>query len=159
MKLPNLPERHRDVVVLRSDVGQTAKQQRTIKVVIADDHDTMRRLVCEMLEGNGRFEVCGEAADGSQAIQVCEITNPDVLVLNVSMPVMSGLVAARELRNKMRNRIPKLAIVILSSFADSEFVQELKTIGVRNFVSKGQASGALVRAMEAALAGEECVFL
>ena len=141
--------------VIRWDVGQTAKQQRTIKVVIADDHDTIRRLVCEMLEGNGRFEVCGEAADGAQAIQVCEIMNPDVLVLNISMPVMSGLVAARELRNRM----PQLAIVILSSFADNAFVQELKTIGVQTFVSKGQASGALVRAIEAALAGEECVVL
>jgi DNA-binding NarL/FixJ family response regulator len=136
-------------------VGQTAKQQRTIKVVIADDHDTIRRLVCEMLERNGRIEVCGEAADGAQAIQVCEITNPDVLVLNISMPVMSGLVAARELRNRM----PKLAIVILSAFADNAFVQELKTIGVHNFVSKGQASGALVRAIQAALEGEECVVL
>jgi DNA-binding NarL/FixJ family response regulator len=136
-------------------VGQTANHQRTIKVVIADDYDTIRRFVCEMLEGNGGFEVCGEAADGAQAIQVCEITNPDVLVLNISMPVMSGLVAARELRNRM----PKLAIVILSSFADNAFVQELKTIGVHNFVSKVQASGALVRAIEAALEGEECVVL
>jgi DNA-binding NarL/FixJ family response regulator len=136
-------------------MGQTAKQQRTIRIVIADDHDGIRRLVCEMLEGSGRFEICGEAADGGQAIQVCEITNPDVLVLNISMPVMSGLVAARELRIRM----PKVAIVILSTYADNAFVQELKTIGVHNFVSKGQASGALVRAIDAALAGEECVVL
>ena len=136
-------------------MGQTAKQQRTIKVVIADDHEGIRTLVREMLERNVRFEVWGEAADGAQAIHVCEITNPDVLVLNISMPVMSGLVAARELRNRM----PKLAIVILSSFADNAFVQELKTIGVHNFVSKDRASDALVRAIEAALAGEECVVL
>ena len=135
------------------NMGQPAKQQRTVKVVVADDHDAIRTFVCEMLERNARFQVCGEAADGAQAIQVCEITNPDALVLNISMPVMSGLVAARELRNRM----PKLAIVILSTYADSAFVQELKTIGVHNFVSKGQASGALVRAIEAALAGEECV--
>ena len=136
-------------------MGQTAKQQRTIKIVIADDHDAIRTLVCEMLERNVRFEVCGEAADGAQAIQVCEITNPDVLVLNISMPVMSGLAAARELRNRM----PKLAIVILSTYADNAFVQELKTIGVHNFVLKGEATGALVRAIEAALAGEESVVL
>ena len=60
-------------------MGQAAKQQRTIKVVIADDQDAVRRFVCEMLERNGRFDVCGEAADGAQAIQVCEITNPDLL--------------------------------------------------------------------------------
>ena len=68
---------------------------------------------------------------------------------------MSALAAARELRNGM----PKLAIVILSTYADNAFVQEFKTIGVHNFVLKGQAPGAFVRAIEAALAGEESVVL
>ncbi len=107
------------------------------------------------MEDQHHFEVCGEAVDGANAIGEAERLKPDVVVLNVTMPVLNGFEAAREIKKKL----PKSAIVILSSNADQRFVEEARKIGVRAYVAKTKAAEALVKAIEAAVLGEDFVLI
>ena len=112
-------------------------------------------MVRSTLQLHPTFEVCGEAADGAQAVEEAKKLKPDVVVLNIGMPVLNGFEAAREIRATL----PKSAIVILSSHADETFVQEAKKIGVRAYVAKTKAGEALVKAVEAAVMGENFVLI
>ena len=80
---------------------------------------------------------------------------PDVVVLNVAMPVLDGFEAAREIKTIL----PGTAIVILSQHVDWQFVEEAKKIGVRAYVAKSKAGKALVKAVEAAVTGEDFVLI
>jgi len=80
---------------------------------------------------------------------------PDVVVLNVSMPVMNGFEAAREIKTIL----PESAIVILSQNADRHFIEEAKKLGVRAFVAKTKAGEALIKAVERAVQGEDFFFV
>ena len=103
------------------------------------------------MQSHPHFEVCGEATDGRQAVEEAKKLKPDVVVLNVTMPVLNGFQAARQIRSSL----PESAIVILSSNADKRFVEEAKKIGVRAYVAKTKAGEALVKAVEAAVMGQD----
>ncbi|HVB07972.1 MAG TPA: response regulator transcription factor [Candidatus Acidoferrales bacterium] len=128
---------------------------RRIRILIADDHSLIRKRVRSTLEEHPRFEVCGEATDGAKAIEAAQKLKPDVVVLNVTMPVLSGFEAAREIRAT----VPESAIVILSSHADRRFIDEAKRIGARAYVAKTEVGKALVKAIEAALVSDDFVLL
>ena len=128
---------------------------RRVRVLIADDHPVIRRMVRSVLQVHPNFEVCGEAMDGAQAVEEAKKVKPDVVVLNVTMPVMNGFEAAREIKAIL----PNSAIVILSQNADREFVEEAKKIGVRAYVAKSRAGEALVKAVEAAVMGEDFILI
>src|ERR1700680_172567 len=115
---------------------------RRVRILIADDHPVIRKRVRSILEDHPRFEVCGEATDGAKAIEEARRLKPDVVVLNVTMPVLNGFEAAREIKTTL----PESAIVILSSNADQRFVEEAKKIGVRAYVAKSRAGEALLQA-------------
>ena len=87
-----------------------------------------------MLQSQAHIEVCGEASDGAQAIREAEKLTPDVIVLNINMPVLNGFEAAREIKTIL----PKAAIVILSQNADRQFVEDAKKIGVQAYVAKSK---------------------
>lgn len=99
--------------------------------------------------------MCGEATNGAEAVEQARRSNPDVVVLNVSMPVLNGFEAARAIRTEL----PRSGIVILSSNADKKFVEEAKKVGVQVYVAKSKAGEALVKAVEAAVRGEDFVVL
>ena len=99
-----------------------------VRVLIVDDHQPIRRLVRIILEAEPRFEVCGEAANGQQAIDAARELSPDVVLMNINMPVLGGLAAAR----KIKAFAPRIAIVILSSEIDSHFIEEAKKVGARD---------------------------
>ena len=126
-----------------------------VRILIADDHALIRRTVRAALERHPRFEVCAEASDGLQAIEEAQKLKPDVVVLNVTMPILNGFQAAREIRSSL----PETAIVILSSNADERFIQEAKRIGAKAYVAKTRAGQELVRAIEAAVAGGDFILM
>ena len=128
---------------------------RRVRILIADDHPVIRKAVRSTLQRHPRFHVCGEAVDGAKAIQEAKRLKPDVVVLNVSMPVLNGFEAAREIKEKL----PKSAIVILSSHVDKRFVEEAKKLGARAYVAKTKLGEALVKAIEAAVIGEDFVLI
>ena len=125
------------------------------RILIADDHPVVRKQVRSILEGHLRFEVCGEAQDGAEAIEEAQRLKPDVVVLNVEMPVLNGFEAAREIKLKL----PQSAIVILSLNADRQLVEEAKKIGARAYVAKTKAGGALIDAIQAAVTGSDFVLV
>jgi two-component system nitrate/nitrite response regulator NarL len=138
-----------------SDGTKVRKIGRKIRVLIADDQPVIRKMVRSTLQVHPEFEICGEAADGGQAVKEAKELKPDVVILNITMPVLNGFEAAREIRATL----PGSAIVILSSHADQRFVEEAKKLGVRSFVAKTKAGEALVRAVEAAVMGEDFVLI
>lgn len=87
--------------------------------------------------------------------EIAQRLKPDVIVLNVTMPVLNGFDAAREIKAIL----PGSAFVILSSHADRSFVEVAKKIGIRSYVAKSKAGEALVRAIEAAAVGEDFVLI
>jgi DNA-binding NarL/FixJ family response regulator len=113
---------------MASATGTKVKQiDRRVRILIADDHPVIRQRVRFALEGHSRFEVCAEAEDGAKAIEEAQRLKPDVVVLNVTMPVVDGFQAAREIKASL----PETAIVILSSHVDQRFIDEAKKIGAR----------------------------
>lgn len=114
-----------------------------LRVLVADDHRIIRKRVKAVLENHRRFEVCAEVGDGEQAIEEALRVKPDVVVLNVTMPVLGGFEAAREIRAKL----PESSIVILSSHADKHFIEEAKKIGARAYVAKTKIGEALIKAI------------
>jgi two-component system nitrate/nitrite response regulator NarL len=126
-----------------------------LRVLIADDHPIIRKHIRSILEEHPRFEVCGEAHDGAIAIKEATRLQPDVIVLNVNMPVLNGFDAAKEISS----RLPKAAIVILSVNADRHFIEEAKRNGARAYVSKSRAGEELVNSIGRAVIGEEFVLV
>jgi chemotaxis response regulator CheB len=99
-----------------------ATDRRSVRILIADDQPIIRTMVRSTLEKIPHFEVCAEAVDGAEAIEEAQRLKPDVVVLNVTMPVLNGFDAAREIKATL----PETAIVILSSHADQRFVAAAK---------------------------------
>jgi DNA-binding NarL/FixJ family response regulator len=128
---------------------------RRVRILIADDFSAIRKVVRVTLENDPHFEVCGEAVDGAKAIEEAQRLKPDVVVLNISMPVLNGYEAAR----KIRSDLPGTAIVILSGNADRRFIEEAQKIGVQAYVTKTEAAKGLVNAINAAVVGDDFVLL
>jgi CheY-like chemotaxis protein len=125
--------------------------KRDVRILIADDFPTILELVKNILNAHPGFEVVGEAHDGDHALALAETLHPDVVVLNVTMPRMSGFEAAR----RIRSRFADCAIVILSSHKDEQFIAEARKAGAKGYIEKSDADDQLVRAIESAVKGEE----
>jgi two-component system, NarL family, nitrate/nitrite response regulator NarL len=140
-----------------SESGVTTVSQidRTVRILIADDQPIIRRVVRSTLQQHPHFEICGEAVNGAEAIAEAKRLQPDVVVLNVSMPIMNGLEAAREIKKNL----PESAIIILSQNADRHFIEEAKNLGVQAYVAKTKAGDSLVKAVERAVLGEDFFFI
>jgi DNA-binding NarL/FixJ family response regulator len=108
---------------------------RRLRILIADDHPVIRKSVRQLLNSHPRFEVCGEGPDGAAAIDEAHRLNPDVVVMNITMRVVNGIDAAREIKASL----PASAIVILSTHADQQFIEQARKSGARAYVVKTSA--------------------
>jgi DNA-binding NarL/FixJ family response regulator len=113
----------------------------TIRVVIADDDASVRRAVSDVLEEEG-FDVVGRGIDGHEAVTLALSLSPDVVLLDVRMPNLDGIQAARQIRPVN----PHVRMVMLSAYEDSTLLQEAREIGA-TFLSKGCALQDLVDAI------------
>lgn len=102
------------------------------RILIVDDSAYVRRSLRALFAGQRDFEVCGEATDGQNGIEMAEKLNPDLIILDLSMPVMNGLDAARALRLT----IPAIPIILYSLYSDEAVRAEAVAAGVRAVVSK-----------------------
>ena len=102
------------------------------RVLIVDDHLAMRRAVTRVLQSQSNVEVCGEAENGRVAIEQARRLKPDLIVLDLSMPIMNGLEAARILRRMM----PDVPILMYTSFATSNLAEEALAAGVSRVSTK-----------------------
>jgi len=122
-----------------------------IRVLVAEDHETVRQGLRMLIDAEPDMEVIGEAGDGRTALARVDALRPDVAVLDVAMPEMNGLQAAREIRR----RSPETAVVALTRYADPAYVQALLEAGARGYVLKQSASRELLKAIRAAARGEQ----
>jgi DNA-binding NarL/FixJ family response regulator len=121
-----------------------------LKVLIADDHEAVRRGVCAILSSRKDVEICWEAENGKDAVDQALANKPDLIILDITMPVFSGFEAAREIRKKM----PKVSILILSMHESNQLIAEAKKIGVQGYVTKTQVGSTLLLAVDALLRNE-----
>ena len=115
------------------------------RVLIAADHTAIRRGVRSLLDGYNSLQVVGEAVDGEEAIEKVEELQPDLAILDLTMPLLDGLAAARQIRKIA----PDTSIVIFSMHLFKEVVESAKEMGVRGFVSKAEDGDALLAAVDA----------
>lgn len=110
-------------------------------VLIADDSAFVRQRLGELFNGEPDFEVCANAENGRKAIEEAQESHPDLILLDLSMPVMNGLDAARTLKRLM----PKVPIVMVSIHSDAFTEREARSAGVSALVSKFEDMSALIR--------------
>jgi DNA-binding NarL/FixJ family response regulator len=101
-------------------------------VLIADDHELIRKALCQLFASQQDFEVCSEAENGKEAVEMAQFFHPDLILLDLSMPVMNGIEAACELKHLM----PMVPIIVFSEYGDVFGEREARTNGISAVVSK-----------------------
>lgn len=122
-----------------------------IRVLIAEDHETVRHGLRLLIDAQEDMQVVAEAPDGQVALQRARALLPDIVILDLSMPTMNGLSAARA----MKEISPGTAIVALTRHDDEAYVQELLAVGASGYVLKQSPSSELLRAVRAAAMGHQ----
>ena len=115
-----------------------------IRIIIADDHEMVRRGLRDLLQSRPDWTICGEAATGREAVALCRELKPDLVVLDLSMPELNGLEAARQIREQS----PKTEILMLTMHESEQIARQALAVGVRGFVLKSDAGNVLVSAVE-----------
>lgn len=115
----------------------------SLKILLADDHQIVRQGLKALLEQEG-FNVVAEASNGQEAITKARELEPDVAVLDLSMPVMNGLLAAEEIRRLSNN---KIRVVFLTVHTERQYVLQALRAGVRGYVLKAKAAENLIQAI------------
>ena len=116
-----------------------------LRILIADDHEVVRKGIRALLEGHPGWEVCGEAVDGRDAVEKAREFSPDLALLDIGMPNLNGLDAARQILKAA----PRTRVLILSMHNSDQVVREVLEVGARGFILKSDAARDLVAAVEA----------
>lgn len=122
----------------------------TIRILLADDHTVVRKGLCLLLESHPGFKVIAEASNGREAVAMAELHMPDVVVLDVAMPTLNGIEAARQISAKL----PKTAIVFLSMHSDEGYVLKALKSGAKAYLLKDSAEYDLINAIKAVSEGK-----
>src|SRR6202140_638007 len=115
-----------------------------LRILIADDHDLMRRGVRTLLLSHAGWEICGEAKTGREAVTKAELLKPDIVVLDISMPDLNGVEAARRIRKSSAST----EILILSMHYSDQLIREIVDAGVRCYIVKSDSDRDLIIAVE-----------
>jgi DNA-binding NarL/FixJ family response regulator len=115
-----------------------------IRILLADDHNVMRAGLKLLLERHPGFRVVGEASDGYEAVETAIACKPDVVVLDIAMPRLSGIEAAK----RITTQLPQTAIIILSMHSDEGYVLRALKAGAKGYLLKDSAESDLIKAIE-----------
>jgi len=121
-----------------------------VRILLADDHTVMRNGLRLLLERQPHLTVVGEAADGRQAVALSESTNPDVVIIDIAMPNLNGIEAARQIISHN----PRTAVAILSMHSDESYVIRALKVGARAYLLKDSAEADLLAAVRALTEGK-----
>lgn len=122
-----------------------------IRVILADDHPVMRTGIRSLLGSKRDIQIIGEASNGEEAIDLVDKLNPDVLVLDIEMPLMDGIEATRKLRKSGNHTF----ILILSSYAEKDYIRLVLEQGVSGYLVKDEAPGRIVEAVRRVARGDK----
>lgn len=131
----------REVGAAAVEIGVPANGDRRIRILIADDHEMLRRGVRNTLQTQPDFEVCAEAVDGRDAIEKIKAIQPDLVILDINMPVLNGLAAVRQILRYS----PQTKILVFSVHDSDQTKRDVLSAGAHGFVSKGKDAQDLLR--------------
>jgi DNA-binding NarL/FixJ family response regulator len=117
---------------------------KTLRILIADDHDLMRRGIRALLLSHAGWEVCAEAHTGREAVTKAEELKPDIAILDISMPDLNGVDAAK----RIRKGSPDTEVLILSVHYSDQLIREILEAGVRGYIVKSDSDRDLIIAVE-----------
>jgi len=117
---------------------------RSLRVLVADDHEMVRIGLCTMLQSQ-QIEVCAQAKNGEEAVEKSRELSPDLIILDVSMPVLGGIEAAQQIRVFL----PDVPILFYSMNNTPELIAIAKSVGAQGFVTKNQVAARLLEAVDA----------
>jgi signal transduction histidine kinase/CheY-like chemotaxis protein len=127
--------------VLGTELAGPVESTRRKRILIADDHEMLRRGVRNTLQTQLDLEICGEAVNGQEAVDKVKALQPDLVILDINMPVLNGLVAVRQI---LRHR-PQTKVLVFSVHDSDQTVQEVHAAGAHGFISKGKDAQDLLR--------------
>jgi DNA-binding NarL/FixJ family response regulator len=116
-----------------------------LRILLADDHEIVRRGLCALLQKHEGWDVCGEASDGREAVEMAKLLKPDVVIVDIGMPYLNGLDATRQLLQ----HDPHFKVIVLTITDSDQVIREALDAGARGFVLKSDAARDLVAAVEA----------
>jgi two-component system nitrate/nitrite response regulator NarL len=130
------------------------KTARPIRILIADDHPIFRRGLRALLEAEPDFQIAGEAADGAEVLEMLPRLQPDVLLLDLAMPRLTGMETLRELGGSSSAPARRLRIVVLTVAIEKKQIVEALQLGARGIVLKDAAAQMLIKALRAVIQGQ-----
>jgi DNA-binding NarL/FixJ family response regulator len=116
-----------------------------LRILLADDHQIVRQGVRRLIENEAEWEVCGEASDGRTAVALAEELKPDVVIMDVGMPELNGLDAARQIKRAL----PKTELLIFTGEESEQMIHDVFAAGARSYILKRDLSQHLVAAIRA----------
>lgn len=121
-----------------------------ITILLADDHTVVRQGMIKLLEGEENLKVIGEAKDGREAVTKVEQLKPDVVLMDISMPLLNGIEATRQIKRIS----PQTKVIILSMHSHDRFIGELLTLGASGYLVKDSTGADIIKAINAAMKGD-----
>ena len=132
-------------------MSEKKRDQNSTRVIVADDHAGVRAGIRRLLESSPDLLVIGEAKDGIEALELAEDLKPDVLLLDVEMPLLDG----RQVATKLKERKSQVKILVLSSYNNSQYISSMLSNGVAGYITKDEAPAILVKAVLGVANGEK----
>ncbi len=121
-----------------------------MRILIVDDNASLRQGIAALLQANDGFQVCGEAENGKEAIEKTLALQPDVVLMDITMPVMGGFDAAQNILSA----VPDMRIIFVTMHNSSEILKSVRGSGAKGFVSKTDVSDVLIEALNAVFWGQ-----
>jgi len=135
---------------LRYPLKKVYMIDKRIRIFLADDHTIVRQGLAKLLEAEPGFEVIGEAEDGREAVNSVQKLSPDVVIMDIAMPMLNGIEATRQIKKLM----PQIKIIILSMHSHDRYISELIGLGASGYLLKDASGGEIVKAVAAAVKGD-----
>lgn len=121
-----------------------------ITILLADDHTIVRQGLAKLLEGEPGLKIAGEAENGREAISKAEDLKPDIVIMDIAMPILNGIEASRQIKKAC----PHAKIIILSMHSHDRYISELFKLGVSGYLLKDSTGKDIIKAIHAALKGD-----
>jgi two-component system response regulator NreC len=124
--------------------------EQPIKIFLADDHTIVRQGLAKLLEAEPNIKVVGEAQDGREAVNKVQRLNPDIVIMDIAMPLLNGIEATRQIKKIL----PQTKIIILSMHSHDRYISELINLGASGYLLKDSTGGEIIKAVSAAMKGD-----